>query len=273
MKFISLNLKEKFSGPLFSNPLLFWNTGLEQIVKIAKEQGWFDKFIDYFTKKHNVLMLGCSGAGKTELIKSLESLNPEIIHYTSRTRDKSVSGLKINKVPFEFIDVPGEEHDISIRNDAIIEYKHDLDAIINVVSYGYHEYTYGKEDAILNEAEVSENYLIWNRKREMDTIPEWSVLLGGSLREYRLITVVTKADLWWPNSKTILSHYQHGDYYKSLGSAQQLKPMVVPYCSVIKKFYDKTPTSGQFDESSRIIHRNNLLRTLVEVVGKGGNKK
>jgi len=59
---------------------------IEMIVKVAKEQGWLEKLLDYFSKKHNILVLGCSGAGKTELIKSLESINPEIIHYTSRTR-------------------------------------------------------------------------------------------------------------------------------------------------------------------------------------------
>jgi len=246
---------------------------IEMIVKVAKEQGWLEKLLDYFSKKHNILVLGCSGAGKTELIKSLESINPEIIHYTSRTRDKTISGMKINKVPFEFIDIPGEENDLSIRNDAILQHAATLDAVINVVSYGYHEYTYGKDEAILNgNGAVSEEYLEHNRQREIDTIPEWSISLGG-VRKYRLITVVTKADLWWPEHKKVIKHYQNGDYHEALGPAQQLYPMVVPYCSVIKKFYDEAPTSGQIDESARIQYRNNLLRTLVEAVGKGGNKK
>lgn len=170
---------------------------IELIVKAAKEQGWFEKLMDYFSKKHNILVLGCSGAGKTELIKSIGSINPEIIHFTSRTRDKTISEMKINKVPFEFIDIPGEETDLSIRNQAIIDHASELDAVINVVSYGYHEYTYGKEEAILNGHGISEDYLESNRAREIDTIPEWSISLGG-VRKYRLITVVTKADLWWP---------------------------------------------------------------------------
>lgn len=245
---------------------------IEYIVKIAKEQGWFKKLLDHFTKKHNILVLGCSGAGKTELIKSLETINPEIIHYTSRTRDKTISGIKVNDIPFNFIDVPGEEHDLSIRNQAILEHVHELDAIINVVSYGYHEYTYGKDDAILSGKKISKRYLSQNRTREIDTVSEWSNSLGGA-RDYRLITVVTKADLWWPNHKEVISHYQSGEYYKRLGSAQQLKPMVMPYCSVIKNFYDETATSGEVDGNALIGYRNNLLRTLVEVVGKGGNVK
>ena len=104
---------------------------IELIVKTAKEQGWLDKLVEYFSKKHHILVLGCSGVGKTELIKSLESLNPEIIHYTSRTRDKTISGIKVNDVPFRFIDIPGESEDVSIRNQAIIDHIDDLDVLIN----------------------------------------------------------------------------------------------------------------------------------------------
>jgi len=243
------------------------------IVKIAKDQGWFEKLVDFFSKKHNILILGCSGAGKTELVKSLESLTPEIIHYSSRTRDKSISGLKINNVPFQFIDVPGEENDLPIRNQAIIDHLETIDVVINVVSFGYHEYTYGKDDALLDRTHISDDYLDKNKQREIETIPEWSVSLGGGLRKYRLITVVTKADLWWADNPKVLEHYKSGDYFNALGTAQKLNPMVVPYCSIIKKFYDEAPTSGLFDENERIMHRSNFLRILVEVVGKGGNKK
>lgn len=242
---------------------------IEAIVKIAKEQGWLEKLVDYFSKKHKILMLGCSGAGKTELIKSLESLHPEIIHYASRTREKTMSKIKINKIPFEFIDLPGEEQDVTIRNQAILEHTKELDAVINVVSYGYHEYTYGKEDAIVNKHSISNDYLASNREREVNTIPEWSISLGG-VRPYRLITVVTKADLWWPERKTVISHYESGAYYQALGTAKALNPMVVPYCSVIKKFYDEAPTSGEIDGALCIRFRNDLLRILIEVVGKGG---
>lgn len=245
---------------------------VEGIFKVAKDQGWIDKLLDYFTKKHNVLLLGCSGAGKTELIKSLESLNPEIIHYTSRTRDKTISDMKINKIPFNFIDLPGEQDDISVRNRAIEEHVKSLDLIINVVSYGYHEYTYGKNYAFDNKHQISDEYLSSNRERELEAIQEWSMALGGK-RDYRLITVITKADLWWKDCKSTTDYYSRGDYFKALGSAQHLNPTVMPYCSVIKKFYDEAPTSGMIDETERLRFRNNLLRVLVEVVGKGGNKK
>lgn len=247
-------------------------TTIEAIVKVAKDQGWLEKLVDYFSKKHKILMLGCSGAGKTELIKSLESLNPEIIHYASRTREKAISGIKINKVPFEFIDLPGEEQDVSIRNQAILEHSKELDAVVNVVAYGFHEYTYGKDEAIAEGHSISGDYLTQNKKREIDTVPEWSISLGG-VRPYRLITVVTKADLWWPDHKEVIPYYESGAYYSSLGTAKELKPMVVPYCSVIKKFYDEAPTSGQIDGASCIRFRNDLLRILVETVGKGGNNK
>lgn len=245
---------------------------IELIVKVAKDQGWFEKLIDYFSKKHKILLLGCSGVGKTELVKSIESINPEIIHFTSRTRDKTISGIKINKVPFEFIDIPGEENDLSIRTQAILDHVNDLDAVINVVSYGYHEYAYGKGDALVEGNLISNEYLLQNRKREIDTIPEWSISVGG-IRPYRLITVVSKADLWWNNQKDVISHYEAGPYYAALGPAKHLNPMVIPYCSVIKKFYDETPTSGEIDENVRVMFRNNLLRTLVEIAGRGGNRK
>ena len=241
----------------------------EALFKVAKEQGWLEKLLEFFTKKHNVLMLGCSGAGKTELIKSLESLNPEVIHYSARTRDKTISGLKINKIPFRFIDLPGEVGDISIRNRAIEEHLDSIDLVINVVSHGYHEYGYGKDYAITDKYKISEDYLCSNRAREIEAIPEWSIALGGR-RKFRLITVITKADLWWKDHRQVIEYYSSGEYYNSLGAAQQLTPTIMPYCSVIKKFYDEAPTSGMIDENERVRFRTNLLRTLVEAVGKGG---
>ena len=242
---------------------------VKQLYDLAKSQGWLDKLMSLLQKKYNVLVLGSSGVGKTNLLQSLVTLTPEIIHHSRRTTDTTKSSLKIEDIPFNFIDTPGQADHSSIRMKAIRQSIGSLDAVLNVVCYGYHEYARGKSQAFTSNGELNPQYLIDNRIREIEALKEWSEILGGNA-SYRLITVVTKADLWWDDEKDAFNHYENGEYYQELGSCKQLSPMVIHHSSVFHKLYGVAPLSGSFDESDRTLARANLLKTLVEVVGKGG---
>nr|VFK13390.1 MAG: small GTP-binding protein domain-containing protein [Candidatus Kentron sp. LFY] len=111
--------------------------GAKQIYDIAKQQGWIDQLLALFKKRVKVSMLGSSGVGKTNLIQSLTTDMPEVIHYSTRTSGTPASSMEINKVPFSFIDTPGQEAHESIRRQAIREHCGSLDLLINVVCYGY----------------------------------------------------------------------------------------------------------------------------------------
>ncbi len=242
---------------------------IKQVYELAKKQGWLDKLVSLLKKKHKMLVLGPSGVGKTNLLQSLSTLTPEVIHYSRRTSDSTKSNLKIDDIPFEFIDTPGQVDHSSIRMKAIRESIGSLDAIINVVCYGYHEYARGKEQAFGADGTLNMNYLEDNRAREIRALKEWSEMLGGNA-PYRLITVITKADLWWDNKDDVFRHYENGEYYEELGACSQLSPMVIHHCSVFHKLYGIGSMSGSFDENDRTLARANLLKTLTEVVGKGG---
>lgn len=241
----------------------------KQIYDIAKEQGWIDQFISLFKKRYKVLVLGSSGVGKTNLLQSLIKDMPEVIHYSSRTTGTPASAIKIKNFPFTFIDTPGQEDHRSIRMEAIREHCGSADLIINVVCYGYHEYARGKSEAITKEGRINQNYIRANRQREISAVQEWSGILGGNAN-YRLLTVVAKADIWWDQQDAVLSHYEKGKYYESLGEAAALKPAVTYHSSVFHKLYGIGSLSGCFDEQDRVLARANLLKVIVELVGKGG---
>jgi len=83
-----------------------------------------------------------------------------------------------------------------------------------------------------------------------------------------VITVVTKADLWWGKQSEILRYYSEGDYAALLQQAG-VSSVVAPYSSVFHKFYDKTPLSGEFDDALRKATQGHLVRTLLAAIGKG----
>lgn len=83
-----------------------------------------------------------------------------------------------------------------------------------------------------------------------------------------LITVVTKADLWWPARDSVLAHYSTGDYAKELANANELRPVVMEYCSVFKRYFGEAPMAGTFEESDRTRARGHLLKQLLAAIGK-----
>ncbi len=84
---------------------------------------------------------------------------------------------------------------------------------------------------------------------------EWTPFLGGLDSVGWLITVVT------------LPHYQTGPYFRALGEAQSLKPVVLEYCSVFQKFYGQGAMSGDFQDSDRIRAKAQMIRSLLAAIG------
>jgi energy-coupling factor transporter ATP-binding protein EcfA2 len=242
---------------------------IKGIYDLAKKEGWLDKLVGLFKKKINVLVLGSSGVGKTNLLDSLTTLTPDIIHHSTRTRDTTFSSLKIEDIPFKFIDTTGQENNSSLRSRAIRENMNSLNIVINVACYGYHEYSTGKKNAFLADGSISNDYLVENREKEINAVKEWSEILGGNA-PYRLLTIITKADLWWKNQEEVYNYYEKGEYFKNLGACKQLSPMAIHHCSVFHKLYGEGTLAGNFDENDRILARANLLKTLIEISGNGG---
>jgi GTPase SAR1 family protein len=197
----------------------------KQIYNLAKEQGWIEKLLSILSKKYNVLVLGASGVGKTNLIESLIIQTPEVIHHSDRTLAATESSIQIKKLPFKFIDTPGEFCHKPIRKEAIKNVFTDISILINVVCYGYHES--GEENRVFlpNGEAVHPDYLEENRKKEIEAMQEWTEILGGHA-SYRLLTIVSKADLWWDRRDEVTNYYNKGEYHNKLGACLSLNPVV-----------------------------------------------
>jgi GTP1/Obg family GTP-binding protein len=243
-----------------------------QLLQLAHKQGWLDKLITAFRKKHKILVLGSTGVGKTNFLHSLSTLMPEAIHYMSRTEFVQKHQIKIAKELFQFQDTPGEIGKATRRLKAVREaMATPIAGVINLVAFGYHEQRNVDQSIFTKDMQPTAVYLAQQRKIECLALREWAELLADQSSIGWMMTVVTKADLWWHKKDEVLKYYgADSEYTQSLGSLQQFSPPVLPYSSVFHKFYDRTPLSGSFDDKDRQREREHLLKTLLSSVGKGG---
>jgi hypothetical protein len=241
------------------------STGVE-LLKIAKREGWLRYPIDLVRRKHRVLLLGSTGAGKTQFLKSIPEIVSQPIPQAARTEFSSVGRFEINGALFDLIDTPGQLEHRPRRDEAVKgAIRRRLKGVINFVSYGYHEYGAPIGNVIINSA-VKPEYLEEHRKREIELLMEWAPLLSAEW----ILTVVTKADIWWDRRDEVASHYYHqGPYHKRL---MELFPnataIVRPYSSISHRFYDIIPGAGGFDDSVRSSFRAEVFRVLREAIDK-----
>ena len=240
-------------------------------LKEAYDAGWFDKLIIHLKKKHRVLVLGATGAGKTAFLKSLKSVVPEAIDVMNRTEFVEKHEITLSKRPFIFKDTPGQIHHASRRREAIKEAmktRGGIAGIINLVSYGYHESRAMPKPQITSAGEVEEAFLQRQRQIELEMLREWTPLLGGTDSANWLITVVTKADLWWQQRADVMKHYETGAYFQSLSEAQALKPVVLEYSSVFQTFYGEGHMAGDFQDADRIRAKARMVQMLLAAINE-----
>lgn len=238
-------------------------------VKAALEAGLIERLFDSFKKKQVIVVLGATGVGKTNLLDSLESISPKIIHQLNRTEFAKERNLRIDGNPFEFVDTPGQIEHKSRRIEAIRNaMAKGKVGVINIVSYGFHEHRSATwRDAVNDDGTVKEDFVETQRQVELTMLSEWVPLLGSKETSSWLMTIVSKADLWWDNQADVMNYYTTEEYFRCLGDGQSLNPVVIPYCSVFKKFYGEGLLSGRFDEENRTVLRDNLFSRLLYSVG------
>src|ERR1700691_233054 len=240
-----------------------------KIIEIARKQGWLDRLVTLLRRKHKILVLGSSGVGKTACVESLTWTVPRTIDQINRTQFAQKHSIRLARQPFIFIDTPGQKLHGPRRLEAIRDaMKGRISGIVNVVSYGYHEYRIGKDVAIRADGAAREEFLRRHRQMEIQALSEWSSLLGGRDAANWLITLVTKADLWWGHRHRVLQHYSEGAYFEALGPAKALTPTVLEYCSVFQKFFGQAAMSGEFGDADRTRVRGQLIATLLASVGE-----
>jgi hypothetical protein len=240
-------------------------TGFE-IISIAKREGWLRKGIDYFRPKNRVLVLGSTGVGKSQFLRSIPEYAAPQISAGARTEFRVVNKFEINSRLFEFVDTPGQLEHKPVREDIIkeeIRNKH-FKGVINCVSFGYHEYGEDINSAVRNGV-VRADYLERHRRREVDLLGEWAQLLSSEW----VMTIVTKADIWWDEKFDVGTYYASGSYREKLRALfPRAHLMVRPYSSTTSRFYNCIPTAGSFDDRTRTDLRTEIFRLLRESAEK-----
>lgn len=236
-----------------------------EILKVVDRNGWLNQFTDAFRKKHRVLVLGSTGVGKTQFLRSFGDMFAEGLNYAARTQFPTAKRIELDGNLFEFIDTPGQELHQSRRITAIANaMREGYTGIINIVSYGYHEYGLNA-DKVLAGSSVKDSYLQSHRDVEIRLLGEWSPWITDQW----VFTIITKADLWWDSQEDVIEYYERGKYHQVLqGSNPKIEAMVSPYSSVSSKFYGVTPTSGHFNDEQRKIYRSKVFEGLIEAISR-----
>jgi hypothetical protein len=233
-----------------------------EVIEFAKKHHLVSRLANLFKKKHCILVLGCTGTGKTKLIQSLTQEDVKTINRMLRTTSSKKHRLGIRRKSFVVIDVPGEHKDKRMQAIKNAAFK-GIAGVINVVSYGYHEGRGNESDAIGPSGQASAAFLEACREKEIENLKEWTTILMSGKNPPWLITVVTKADLWWNQREEVLKHYEEESYHQALGDALKMDKGVAVCCSVIHKFFGCAPLAGTFDDDDRREKREKLLGYII----------
>jgi len=236
------------------------------LYRLAENEGFIDKIKNFFKRKETIIVLGSTGSGKTNLLESLAVAAGLVEAIPANTRTQSVDKRKVivNERPFVIADTPGQAQHAPHRQTLIREALANPPVrIINVVSYGYHEYATGSAEAV-EQGMPRESWLERHRENELEAMSEWLPLLGDRGTTSWILTAVTKADLWWNQREDVLRYYNCGPYAEMLNRQDPgMRHAVLPYCSVFHRFYGTAALAGTFDDEDRLQATGHFLQELV----------
>jgi hypothetical protein len=251
---------------IIKEAFMAWELAAEvgyELIKVAESKGLLNNLKDLFRKKHRILLMGSSGTGKTQFIKCACDIFADAIDKIARTEFPSKSKFNIDGRLFEFIDTPGQKYHKARRSEAFREsLSKGISGVINIVAYGYHEYDIDVNKVITNN-KINTEYQKRHLQLEIDLLQEWAPYL----KDEWIITVVSKADLWWNINKQVLKHYSQGPYQEALEILNQKSDKSLkPFCSTMSKFFGVIPCSGEFDDALRKKYRKAFFTTLLEAI-------
>lgn len=238
-----------------------------RLYRLAENENFARRVLNFLKGSEKIVVLGSTGSGKTNLLDSLAAAAAliEAIPSTTRTQTPEPRSVIVNERPFVIIDTPGQVAHAPQRQ---VVYREALAKppvrIINVVSYGYHEYATGSAEALDEDGLPRDDWLERHRENELTALREWLPLLGTREMAQWVLTAVTKADLWWNERDTVFDHYENGAYATALKEHDAgLKHVVLPYSSVFHRFYGEAALAGTFDDANRVETTSHFLQQLV----------
>lgn len=240
-----------------------------------------------FAKDANVLVLGMSGVGKTQIIK----------HSLHEDKDKAQTPTQVNTKESHTVrdtivkslvamDTRGETSSIlgqQDRNFTINKFKGQ--GIINVVSYGY-RYTKSDKGSKEDEANLREQvkkhgslfkYLDEMSKLEIEALNSWINMSFVKNQIKWIITLINKMDLWHEKTAVVINYYKQGTYGKiikdSVSSDINANHYVLPYCALVQNFpvLDPFHPKSSLDDATRNSMEKAFIILLTGLLNHYGN--
>lgn len=231
------------------------------LIQIAQKQSWLKRAVTFAKRPNYVLVLGSTGVGKSQFIESLTSATSPAIDRMDRTQYDPEQTVILAKKKLTITDTPGQAAHQGIRTRAILRRMSKKSVgIVNVVAWGYHEYRTGSDEALDVTGHVASEWLDDHRAVEIAALQEWA-LAAGNVKW--VLTVVNKADLWWDERETAVSHYENGPYGQALVANGARNLQVLEYSATRHPFYGRAPMSGTFSEDDRRDRQQAVLRALI----------
>lgn len=143
--------------------------------------------------------------------------------------------------------------------------------VIHVAAYGYHALS---EGATLAEGEdVAASYLQRCRERELEIVSDLAGYLDKTTIPLKMLTLVTKQDLWWNDREDVKRHYESGEYAVQIARVRTVKGEqhfahefgYVSLCLHNLKTADgKTigATTAGYDDNLRFTHQKRMLEII-----------
>lgn len=247
-----------------------WAVWIRKAFEIAVEN--WPKVIETLAKRHQILVLGASGAGKTQLCDSIFDPSAAPRATSDRTTEVLKRKGKAARKSFLLFDTPGEKKEHQPKRSAALRkaIQGRLDGIINVTCFGYHERNEADKQWAVPEKGprvATAKFLAACRADELSMLDEWIPLVDRDACPW-VLTVVTKADLWWPDRMNVMSYYESGKYADRLQHLRSIHS-VLPYCATIRPFLGGR-TSGEFGDEQKEALRRRLFEFFGHKVGDRG---
>lgn len=142
------------------------------------------------------------------------------------------------------------------------------EGIINIVSYGYHEGPVKNIREVFDEDNTPKTeYINACRKKEIEQLNEWISWVSPNMINW-VITIVSKADVWWEDNWDDVKKYYEEDEYGSKMSTlvnKGVKHIILPYSSIIEPFYEIKRAQG-FGETLKNNFNDRFLKELSNLL-------
>jgi hypothetical protein len=225
------------------------------------------KLLDFWKKKHKILVLGSTGVGKTQFINSfIDDLQFDVVKHRTHLPKEIVAEVLSERIVF--LDNPGEPLKIEERRRVFSKTFIDdsYKGIINLVSYGYHETGDENKEEVSENGRVKPTFLAINREKELHHLAEWLPSAHTSKTKW-IISLINKADIWQANRNEVFTYYRKSAYGKAFENANMpQRHIMLPYCAIIHAFASLRQTDFEFGEEQKYEMKRHFTEILLQLL-------